>query len=265
MLDYLCKGIFAYLPFSFIVANHCYYPPFNLLCRGATLELLDPLLVPSNPLGVLLNFNFVFDPLQPTTPSYTIQHHTLFLDHHLLIITNSQQQKLHELECPLTQTNSFANGASQVIDLQGRNEVGHRNFSVLMNQTTKSWDRVAYEATLDGDTMVVFVKGSNLQPHKISNPTRIRCHFELQRLHKDNAFLLTTRIVSMAQEVVRCMLPQSIRNNPNKAQGILVTVSYLGGNVRHPFRVLVPSMARVSSPSGGGRVQKRNRKDLLNV
>lgn len=55
MLDYLCKGIFAYLPFSFIVANHCYYPPFNLLCRGATLELLDPLLVPSNPLGVLLN------------------------------------------------------------------------------------------------------------------------------------------------------------------------------------------------------------------
>ena len=69
----------------------------------------------------------------------------------------------------------------------------------------------------------------------------------------------------MAQEVVRCMLPQSIRNNPNKAQGILVTISYLGGNVRHPFRVLVPSMARVSSPSGGGRVQKRNRKDLLNV
>ena len=38
-------------------------------------------------------------PLQPTTPSYTIQHHILFLDHHLLIITNSQQQKFHELEC----------------------------------------------------------------------------------------------------------------------------------------------------------------------
>ena len=245
--------------------------------------------------------NSVLDPFQPTAPSYSLQHRILFPDHHLLIITNPQQQKLHELECvyytlhpnasssgspepvfqvhvrpvlstdrydesrsivrcPLTQTNSSAGDASKAVDMRRRGEVGHRNLGVLMNQTAQSWDRVAYEATLDGDTVVVFVKGLNLRPHKISDPTRIRCHFGLKSFDKDNAFLLTTRAVSVAQEVVRCMLPQSIRNNPDKARGIRVTVSYLGGNVRHPVRVLVRSVSRVSSPGGGGKVQKRNRK-----
>ncbi|KHN28690.1 UPF0392 protein [Glycine soja] len=234
--------------------------------------------------------NSVLDPFQPTAPSYSLQHRILFPDHHLLIITNPQQQKLHELECvyytlhpnasssgspepvfqvhvrpvlstdrydesrsivrcPLTQTNSSAGDASKAVDMRRRGEVGHRNLGVLMNQTAQSWDRVAYEATLDG-----------VRPHKISDPTRIRCHFGLKSFDKDNAFLLTTRAVSVAQEVVRCMLPQSMRNNPDKARGIRVTVSYLGGNVRHPVRVLVRSVSRVSSPGGGGKVQKRNRK-----
>ena len=45
--------------------------------------------------------NSILDPLIPTTPSYTLQHRILFPDHHLLILTNpqQQQQKLHELEC----------------------------------------------------------------------------------------------------------------------------------------------------------------------
>ena len=165
--------------------------------------------------------NSVLDPFQPTAPSYSLQHRILFPDHHLLIITNPQQQKLHELECvyytlhpnasssgspepvfqvhvrpvlstdrydesrsivrcPLTQTNSSAGDASKAVDMRRRGEVGHRNLGVLMNQTAQSWDRVAYEATLDGDTVVVFVKGLNLRPHKISDP-----HL---RRHRDSTF-----------------------------------------------------------------------------
>lgn len=241
----------------------------------------------------------ILDPLHPTTPPYTLQHRITFPDHYLIIVTNHQQHQhqLNELDCvyytllpnasssglpepvqvqpvlstdrydesrsivrcPFPETNYTASGGSQAVDLRRRGEVGRQNFENLMNQTAQSWDRVAYEAILDGYTVVVFVKGLNLRPHKISDPTRIRCHFGLKSFHKDNAFLLTTRAVSVAQEIVRCMLPQSIRNNPDKARGIRVTVSYLGGNVRHPVRVLVPSVARVSSPGGGGggKVQKK--------
>ncbi|KAL9328133.1 hypothetical protein ACSQ67_003136 [Phaseolus vulgaris] len=240
--------------------------------------------------------NSILDPLHPTAPSYTLQHRIIFPDHHLLILTTPQHQQ-HQLECvyytlhpnanasspapplqlqvrpvlstdcydesrsivrcPFPQTNYTAAG-SQTVELRRRGEVGRRNLGFLLNQTVQSWDRVAYEAILDGDTVVVFVKGLNLRPHKISDPTRIRCHFGLKSFHQDNAFLLTTRAISVAQEVVRCMLPQSIKNNPDKARGIRVTVSYLGGNVRHPVRALVPSVARVSTP-GSSIVQKRKR------
>ncbi|XP_061360805.1 glycosyltransferase family 92 protein RCOM_0530710 [Gastrolobium bilobum] len=163
--------------------------------------------------------------------------------------------------CPFPGANYSGAGAAKAVDLRRRGEVGRRGLGFSMNQTVESWDRVAYEATLDGDTVVVFVKGLNLRPHKISDPSRFRCHFGLKSFNNESAFLLTTRVVSVAQEVVRCGLPQSIRNNPYKARGIRVTVSYLGGNVRHPVRALVPSVARVGIPGGGGgpRDQRRNR------
>ena len=129
---------------------------------------------------------------------------------------------------------------------------GDRSLGFLLNQTAVSWDKVAYEATLDGDTVVVFVKGLNLRPHKVSDPRHFRCHFGLKSFHKDGSFLLTTRAVSVAQEVVRCLLPQGVRNNPDKAKGVRVTVSHLSGNFRHPVRELLPSVARVG---GGGGVK----------
>lgn len=135
--------------------------------------------------------------------------------------------------------------------------MGRWSLGVLKNQTPQSWERVAYEASLDDETVVVFVKGLNLRPHKISDPTHFRCHFGLKSFHKDGdgaAFLLSTRAVSVAQEIVRCTLPQSIRNKPDKANGVRVTVSNLSGNLRHQVRTLFPSVARI-----GGRVdRKRN-------
>lgn len=160
--------------------------------------------------------------------------------------------------CPFTQTNSTISGGVKVVDLRRSGEVGHRSFGVLKNQTPQSWDRVAYEASLDGDTVVVFVKGLNLRPHKISDPTNFRCHFGLRSFHKDGAgaaFLLSTKAVSVAQELVRCVLPQSVMNKPEKARGVRVTVSHLSGNLRHPVRTLLPSVARIG---GGSDYRKKN-------
>ncbi|CAK8536895.1 unnamed protein product [Lathyrus sativus] len=167
--------------------------------------------------------------------------------------------------CPFHETNSSASGGFKVVDLRRFGEVGRRSLSVLEKQTPQSWDRVAYEAMLDGDTVVVFVKGLNLRPHKISDPTNFRCHFGLRSFHKDGvgaSFLLSTRAVSVAQEIVRCDLPQSIINKPDKARGVRVTVSNLSGNLRRrQVRTLLPSVARI----GSGSVRKSGEKHELCV
>ncbi|XP_058749561.1 glycosyltransferase family 92 protein RCOM_0530710-like isoform X2 [Vicia villosa] len=159
--------------------------------------------------------------------------------------------------CPFHETNDSTSGGVKVVTLWRFGEVGRRNLGVLKKQTPQSWDRVAYEAMLDGDTVVVFVKGLNLRPHKISDPTSFCCHFGLRRFHKDGvgaSFLLSTRVVSVAQEIVRCVLPQSVRNKPEKARGVRVTVSNLSGNLRRQVRTLLSSVARI----GNGSVRKES-------
>ena len=158
------------------------------------------------------------------------------------------------VKCPIPQTNYTA----ATVDLRRRGEVGNRIRHLPINQTGQSWDKVAYEAALDGDTVVVFAKGLNLRPHRISDPSRFLCHFGLKKLNKNGGFLLTTKAVSVAQEVVRCLLPRSIRNDPKKAQGIRVTVSHIRWNTRHPVRSLMPSVARVHNSNS--EAQKKNRK-----
>ncbi|KAK7362136.1 hypothetical protein VNO77_04237 [Canavalia gladiata] len=136
--------------------------------------------------------------------------------------------------CPLPGANF------SILGLRRRDDADHRTFRVPVKDTTRNWDKLVYEATLDGDTAVVFVKGLNLRPHVVSDPSRFRCHFG----PRNDAFWLTTRAVSAAQEVVRCSLPQSIRENPDKARGISVTVSHVTGDVREE---LMPSVARIGS------------------
>ncbi|KAG5091413.1 hypothetical protein JHK82_050191 [Glycine max] len=107
-----------------------------------------------------------------------------------------------------------------------------------------SFDMLAYEVALDNDTAVIFVKGLNLRPHKISNASLLRCHFGPQ----NGAFWFTTKAVAAAQEVVRCELPQSIQNNPHKARGISATVSHVRDEA------MIPSVAKI-----GGYREEINR------
>uniref|UniRef100_A0A7N0U0S2 Glycosyltransferase family 92 protein n=1 Tax=Kalanchoe fedtschenkoi TaxID=63787 RepID=A0A7N0U0S2_KALFE len=115
------------------------------------------------------------------------------------------------------------------------------------NQSVHSWDMVAYEAVLDGETAVVFVKGLNLRVDRVSDPTHFSCHFGLGKLDRNETFVLSTKAISAAQEAVRCALPPSIRNNPDKAQCVRVAVGvdqiYHGRILNH---TIIPSVAAIS-------------------
>ncbi|KAK4263323.1 hypothetical protein QN277_028753 [Acacia crassicarpa] len=224
-----------------------------------------------------------------------VQDRIIFPDHVVLMVSNKILRQSSDLECiyyklsfngsfdearnqqadvltqPVLSTDGYdefrsivrcsipqVNYSAATVDLRHRGEVGRPDWDSLVNETAQSWDKVAYEAILDGNTAVVFVKGLNLRPHKISDPTNFLCHFGLKNLGKENNFMITTKAVSVAQEVVRCLLPRSIRNSPDKALGIRVTVSHLTGHIRRPVRELMPSVARVGNSSP--QAQKRKRK-----
>lgn len=280
---FLCFSFFIFLIFLSNYHGFFTHKPstLSLLYSSASNSIFDPL----QPSTITTS---------KTTFSLSLQHQILFPNQYLLIF-NKINQPRESLECvyytlanngstkpvldvhvepvlsmdfydefrsiarcPFPQTNSTISGGVKVVDLRRFGEVGHRSFGVLKNQTPQSWDRLAYEASLDGDTVVVFVKGLNLRPHKISDPTNFRCHFGLRSFHKDGAgaaFLLSTKAVSVAQELVRCVLPQSVMNKPEKARGVRVTVSHLSGNLRHPVRTLLPSVARIG---GGSDHRKKN-------
>lgn len=122
--------------------------------------------------------------------------------------------------CPLPAANYSA-----TVELQRRGgPAGQGGLDLQDNQTVHSWERIAYAAVLDGNSTVVFVKGLNLRPHRESDHRYFRCQFGLGNWEKEEGFVLVTDAVAAAQEVVRCLLPRSISSNPEKAEGIRVTV-----------------------------------------
>lgn len=126
------------------------------------------------------------------------------------------------------------------------------------NRTLLFWDNLAYEAALDGDTAVVFAKGLNLRPGRGSDPTQLSCHFGLGNWERDGRFFARTKAITAAQEVVRCLLPRSIRN-PDKAKGCRVTIGVthlIHAKAHH--HVLLPSVARVLDPKFKVRRKKKN-------
>ncbi|MED6155639.1 hypothetical protein PIB30_006813 [Stylosanthes scabra] len=156
------------------------------------------------------------------------------------------------VRCPLPNSNFSA------VDLRRRGEAGGQTLVDLNNQTVLSWNNLAYEAELDGDTAVVFVKGLNLRPHRISDPSQFKCHFGLTG-SQNAAFSITTKAVSVAQEAVRCSLPHTTNNE----EIITVTVSHVTGHVRHTVREVMPSVARVHGESNNGEARKKKNKHEL--
>lgn len=102
---------------------------------------------------------------------------------------------------------------------------------------THHWDSLAYEAVIDRDnTTIVFVKGLNLRPGRVSNASRFECVYGWDFSRRK--FLLSSDVVSIAQEIVRCKTPLSVlkqrvnnNNNPIKVsirvvgRGILKSIA----------------------------------------
>ncbi|KAJ8773786.1 hypothetical protein K2173_006436 [Erythroxylum novogranatense] len=146
--------------------------------------------------------------------------------------------------CPLPERSYSA-----ALDLQRAGDATDDELLSAVNQSTAvvpSLDKVVYEAILDWNTAVLFVKGLKLPPHKESDPTQFRCHFGSSNFDEDEGTVLTTEAITAAQEVVRCLLPRSMRNNTEKAEGLLVTVSRVLAGEDSGARPL-PSVARIYS------------------
>ncbi|GAV86023.1 Glyco_transf_92 domain-containing protein [Cephalotus follicularis] len=165
------------------------------------------------------------------------------------------------VRCPLPSLNYSAS-----VDLR-RSHVHVRDYDwslkMKTNQTVHSWEKVVYEAAVDGNTAVVFAKGLNLRPHKESDATHFRCRFGLGNWDKDNRFVVSTRAVTAAQEVVRCLFPRSLRKNPNKTLGIRVTLVHDTVNSNSKAlvdRVVMPSVARIYNSKAYEQRRRNQRK-----
>ncbi|XP_060214433.1 glycosyltransferase family 92 protein RCOM_0530710 [Lycium barbarum] len=155
------------------------------------------------------------------------------------------------VRCPLPPANYSA-----VVNLRKVKNIGVNVVHVGdENQTLNSWENVAYAATLDGNTAVVFVKGLNLRPQRESDSSQFSCHFGLGNFAKDGKFSLATRAITAAQEVVRCELPLSVRKSPEKARGIRITIGMFPHihAKAHEKHVLLPSVAKISDLKTEGR------------
>ncbi|KAL0447092.1 UNVERIFIED_CONTAM: Glycosyltransferase family 92 protein RCOM [Sesamum latifolium] len=186
-----------------------------------------------------------------------IEGRVLFPDHVLLLVGGGKMEKsgAEELECVYYgKFDSIDKGDFDKKNVFSVDE--YDGFRSIVSRTVNSWENVAYEATLDGDTAIVFVKGLNLRPDRESDPSQFSCHFGLGKWGRSGRFMLPTKALTAAQEVVRCSLPKSISRNPDKAQGIRVTVGATPhARSRAHKRVLVPSVAKIfdSGPVGKKR------------
>ncbi|XVF60120.1 hypothetical protein PTKIN_Ptkin08bG0018100 [Pterospermum kingtungense] len=103
---------------------------------------------------------------------------------------------------------------------------------------THRWDSLAYEALIDDDnTTVLFVKGLNLRPERVSNASRFECVYgwDFRRLKH----LLRTEVLSIAQEIVRCKTPLSVLNSQQKVNSsVKVSVRIKGNGI-------IPTIARL--------------------
>ncbi|KAL5581292.1 hypothetical protein UlMin_013734 [Ulmus minor] len=78
------------------------------------------------------------------------------------------------------------------------------------------WDSLVYEALIDRDnTTVVFVKGLNLKPEKVSDSSKFECVYGWDFTR--SKFLLRSEVISIAQEIVRCRTPLSLLSDPQRA------------------------------------------------
>ncbi|XP_071738710.1 glycosyltransferase family 92 protein RCOM_0530710-like [Rutidosis leptorrhynchoides] len=99
---------------------------------------------------------------------------------------------------------------------------------------THDWKSLVYEAVIDRDnnnTTVVFVKGLNLRSGKVSNASRFQCVYGSDLTNWK--LMVTSEVVSIAQEIVRCKTPLSIleENSNSNSRSVKVSVKVKGKGI----------------------------------
>ncbi|CAI9758546.1 unnamed protein product [Fraxinus pennsylvanica] len=119
------------------------------------------------------------------------------------------------------------------------------NGNLLHGSTTLMWDSLAYEAIIDRDnTTVVFVKGLNLRSGRVSDPSKFKCMYGWD--FRKPKFVLSSEVVSVAQEIVRCKTPLSILNSPQRFNtSIKASVRVVG---RQTLKSIAQLKVRLSDP-----------------
>lgn len=121
---------------------------------------------------------------------------------------------------------------------------------------THDWKSLVYDAVIDREndnTTVVFVKGLNLRSGKVSNASRFECVYGSDFSNKK--LMVTSEVVCIAQEIVRCETPLSILEGPRK--GISNTNSNSNSNsvkvsVKVKGKGIMGSIARPEFRAGQG-------------
>lgn len=159
------------------------------------------------------------------------------------------------IRCPLPPVNFSA-----PIELRQRGLTFETEQVKRKTKTLNSWENLVYEAVLDENTntVVVFVKGISHRQGKESDPTHFTCHFRFPGQKPEQPeYVVTSRAVTAAQEVVRCVLPRSIVMHPEKARGVRVSVGFRIPRAHgRAARYLVPSVAKIQSLEVGPRAKK---------
>ena len=112
-----------------------------------------------------------------------------------------------------------------------------------------NWDFLSYEALIDGtdNSTIVFTKGLNLRPGKLSDPYRYSCDFGWDFSHP--RFLISSPVMIAAQELVRCKTPLSVLQRLSSESAVMVSI-------RDKTRgQILPSVAHVAAISPADRQQ----------
>ncbi|KAK9090562.1 hypothetical protein Sjap_023739 [Stephania japonica] len=172
------------------------------------------------------------------------------------------------VRCPVSSDSSKKGKSPVFVALRQRGgssgeeeEEGEEDGLFRRREWMHSWEDLVYNGVIDGETAVVFVKGLNLRRDRASDAAQFKCHFGWG--NKFNA--LTTSAVTAAQEIVRCSLPRSFRNLPEKADGVGITISTVahhggegeGEGEGQGLVHYVPSVARLSN-----LIDKRRKHEL---
>ncbi|KAK6256348.1 Glycosyltransferase family 92 - like 3 [Theobroma cacao] len=123
--------------------------------------------------------------------------------------------------------------------------VASKSNGVIPAGPSHRWGTLAYEALIDKDnTTLLFVKGLNLRPERVSNASRFECVYgwDFSRLN----LVLRSEVLSIAQEIVRCKTPLSVLNCQQKVNGSVKVSIRIKGNG------LLPSVARLRHLVGPG-------------